>query len=137
GLSRLVARLGEASLIAGQSAQAEAAAGRCLELTRAHGERGYEAWALRLLGEIALCAKPAPGEDAHAHFTAALEMSNELGMKPMAAHCHAGLGRLYRRLGDKLRGGQHRELAAGMYRDMNLGWWPSLLDADTIIMTAA
>jgi hypothetical protein len=55
----------------------------------------------------------------------------------MAAHCHAGLGRLHRRLGDKSRGKQHREVAAGMYRDMNMQWWAGVLDADTVVMKAA
>lgn len=129
GLSRLVARLGEAELIAGHTLEARAAIARCLELTRSHGERGYEAWALRLRAESALCE----GIDtAHEDFTTALAMSEELGMKPMAAHCHAGLGRLHRRRGDAVLAAQHRETAAGMYREMGMEWWPQLLDADTI-----
>jgi tetratricopeptide (TPR) repeat protein len=46
-------RLGEALLAAGRVDEALVAATRALDLARARGEQGHEAWALRLLGEIA------------------------------------------------------------------------------------
>jgi tetratricopeptide (TPR) repeat protein len=134
GLSRLVARLGEASLVAGHTKEARAAAAQCLELTREHGERGYEAWALRLRGEIALCEGTDAAPD---DLTPALAMSEELGMKPMAAHCHAGLARCYRRQGETAKAGAHRDTAARMYREMNIEWWPARLDADTLGATTS
>src|SRR5262249_1172165 len=47
-----VVHLGEAHLLANRAEDARACADRALTLTRARGERGHEAWALRLLGEI-------------------------------------------------------------------------------------
>ena len=52
GRSQRMAWLAEAHLLAGRTDQAGELTGQGLELARAHKERGYEAWALRLLGEI-------------------------------------------------------------------------------------
>ena len=50
--------LGEAQLLAGRLEEAHALAERALTLTRAHQERGHEAYALRLLGDIAAQREP-------------------------------------------------------------------------------
>ena len=58
-----------------------------------------EAYALRLLGEIAAQRDPpevAPAED---YFRQALALAEELGMRPLQAHCHLGLGTLYAKIG--------------------------------------
>jgi tetratricopeptide (TPR) repeat protein len=53
GQSLLMGYVSEAYLLAGRMQEAVQFAGRALDLSRAHKERGHEAWALRLLGEIA------------------------------------------------------------------------------------
>src|SRR4030095_139402 len=60
-------------------------------LTRARegGQRGYEAWALRLLGEIT--ARRDPPEHADGHYCDALALAEELGMRPLVPHSHLGL----------------------------------------------
>ena len=63
-----------------------------------------EAWALRLLGEIAAQAGPPDLESAQARYGQALALADELGMRPLVAHCHLGLGKLYRRTGDRREG---------------------------------
>ncbi len=45
--------LGEAQMLAGRLEEAHALAERALALTRTHQERGHQAYALRLLGDIA------------------------------------------------------------------------------------
>ena len=40
----------------------------------------------------------APGQDVRASYRQALGLAEELGMRPMVAHCHFGLGKLYRRV---------------------------------------
>src|SRR5262249_4279824 len=47
-----VAWLGEAHLAAGHRQDARSLAQRALDLSRRHGERGHEAWALWLLGNV-------------------------------------------------------------------------------------
>jgi hypothetical protein len=62
-------------------------------------------------------------DQAEEHYHRALALADDLGMRPVAAHCHAGLGRLYRRM-DK--GPQAREqlgTAVEMYRGMDMGFY--------------
>lgn len=47
----------------------------------------------------------------------------ELGMRPLIAHCHAGLGKLYRRTGARERSQEHFTMAKTMYRDMDMTNW--------------
>ena len=89
--------LSEAYLLAGRGADASAAAQRALGLARQHKERGYEACALRLLGEIVAREDPLDIGKAEDHYRQALALAEELGMRPLIAHCHVGLGKLYRR----------------------------------------
>jgi tetratricopeptide (TPR) repeat protein len=58
GQSLRVGYVSEAYLLAGRMQEAVQLAGRALGLARAHKERGHEAWALRLLGEIAAHQAP-------------------------------------------------------------------------------
>ena len=64
-----------------------------------------EAWALRLLGEIARASLILRRcEPAETHYRQALALAEELGMRPLVAHCHLGLGKLYRRTGKRRAG---------------------------------
>ena len=91
--------LGEAQLLAGRLEEAQALAERALALAREHQERGHQAYALRLLGDIAAQRDPPEGEPAEAHYHQALTLADELGMRPLQAHCRRGLGTLYARRG--------------------------------------
>jgi predicted ATPase/class 3 adenylate cyclase len=116
-------RLGEAYLSAGRIQDASALAGRALELCVGRSERGHQAWVLRLLAEIAAQHDPPDAERAEAHYREALGLAEVLAMRPLQAHCHLGLGSLYRGTG---RGEQARgELtaAAELYRSMEMTHW--------------
>ena len=93
--------LSEAYLLAGREADARAAAQRALGLARQHKERGHEAYTLLLLGEIASREDPLDIGKAEDHYRQALTLAEELGMRPLIAHCHVGLGKLYRRRGNR------------------------------------
>jgi hypothetical protein len=90
-------------------------------LAREGGQRPYEAWALRLLGEIAARRDPPTGADGH--YRNALALAEELGMRPLVAHCHLGLGKLYRRTGKREQTQEHVATATTMYRDMGMTYW--------------
>jgi class 3 adenylate cyclase/tetratricopeptide (TPR) repeat protein len=125
-----LAYLGEAHLLAGGRDDALTVARRALELAHRQKERGNEAWVLRLRGEIAAYADPPDLPSADAHYRQALARASELGMRPLVAHCHLGLGELYRRIG-KREPAQHLTTARTMYREMGMTFWLEQADAET------
>jgi DNA-binding NtrC family response regulator/tetratricopeptide (TPR) repeat protein len=113
--------LGLTHVLGGDLDAAEREAGRALALTRRRGERGYEAWAHYLRGEVA-GRRPLPDlAAAEAAYRAALACATALGMRPLAAHCHAALGRVLTEAGRSAEADAHQEAAAAAYRDLGLG----------------
>ena len=119
----LLAHLGETYLLAGRREDAVAQAGRCLALARERGHRGSEAWALRLLGETAPHDDRPDVATAEAHYDAAVVLASELGMHPLVAHCHLGLGSLYGRTGYPAKEQEHLATARAMWREMEMTSW--------------
>src|SRR5262249_40403883 len=115
--------LGEAYLLAGQAERALDVGERADELARTRGERGHKAWAQRLLGEIAAHADPPDVEQAEAYCHQALALADELGMRPLVAHCHLGLGTLYQRVGRDQQAQSELAIAREMYRAMEMPLW--------------
>ena len=91
---------------------------------------GDEAYALRAPGEIAAHRDPLDAETAEAHYREALALATELGMRPLVAHCHLGLGKLYRRTGDRAKAQEHLTTATAMYREMGMTFWLEKADAE-------
>jgi hypothetical protein len=52
-------------------------------------------------------------------------------MRPLAAHCHLGLGKLYRGTGDQAKAEEHLTVATTMYRDMGMMFWLERAEAVT------
>jgi hypothetical protein len=77
--------LGRAHLLAGHGDIAARLGLRALELARRLGERGHEAYALWLLGELAGKGVPPDVERASEHYRTALSLAEALGMRPLAA----------------------------------------------------
>jgi len=120
--SRLTLWLGEALMRADQLEEAVARAERALALTRERGERGLEAWALWLLGEIASRRETPDVEGAEGHYRGALALAAQVGLSPLIARCHDGLARLYRHDG-RAAADQHLATAVTMYREMDMKLW--------------
>ena len=115
--------LGEAYRLAGRLDETSTQAQRALEFSRAHQERGNEAYALQLLGEVAAQRHPPQGERAEAHYRQALTLAQELGMRPLVAHCHRGLGTLYATTGQREQAHAALITAIALYRDMEMSFW--------------
>jgi tetratricopeptide (TPR) repeat protein len=118
-----VAWLGETYLLASRMEEALTLATRALELSHTRKERGNEAWTLRLLGEIAMRRDPPDVAQAEAHYQQALALAEELGMRPLQAHCHHGLGRLYHQTGRAELARVALSAAIGLYRAMDMTLW--------------
>jgi class 3 adenylate cyclase/tetratricopeptide (TPR) repeat protein len=116
-------QLGEAYLLADQVENARSCADRALMLARGRGERVYETWVLRLLGDIASHHARPDVATAAAHYGAAMTLASELEMRPLVAHCHFGLGRLYRRTGESEQAQEHLNTARAMFSEMGMTYW--------------
>ena len=62
--------------------------------------------------------------------TAALALAEPRGMRPVVAHCHLGLGKIYRRAGTRKRASEHLTNAATMYREMGMRFWLEQVKAE-------
>jgi class 3 adenylate cyclase/tetratricopeptide (TPR) repeat protein len=122
--------LSEGYLMAGREADARAAAQRALGLARQHKERGHEAYTLRLLGEIAAREDPLDIGKAENHYRQALAVAEELGMRPLIAHCHVGLGKMYRRASNPQQARTHLTDGVAMMREMEMGLWLEKAEAE-------
>jgi class 3 adenylate cyclase/tetratricopeptide (TPR) repeat protein len=115
--------LGEAQMLAGRLEEAHSLAERTLTLAREYQERSHQAYALRLLGEITARRDPLEHEQAEAHYQQALALANELGMRPLQAHCHLGLGTLYAKLYQREQARAELDTAIELYRAMDMTFW--------------
>src|SRR5262249_2394168 len=117
----ILANLGEAYLLTARGREAGEAADSALELSRKHQERGHEAWSLRLLAEVAAYDRRA--SDAETRFREAIDLGSSLRTRPLVAHCHLGLGKLYRRTREREKAQEHLTTATAMYREMGMTYW--------------
>jgi tetratricopeptide (TPR) repeat protein len=115
--------LGEGLLRAGHLEEAHALTEGVLAHARERQERGYQAYALRLLGEIAARREPPEPESAEIHYHQALALANELGMRPLQAHCHLGLGTLYAKMDQRAPARAKLSAAIDLYRAMEMTFW--------------
>jgi tetratricopeptide (TPR) repeat protein len=115
--------LGEAQVLASRLEEAHALAERALAHAREHQERGNQAYALRLLGDIAARRDPPESAPAAAHYRQALALAEELGMRPLQAHGHRGLGTLYAKIGRLEHAHAELSTAIALYRAMDMTFW--------------
>ncbi|HSF32470.1 MAG TPA: AAA family ATPase, partial [Candidatus Tectomicrobia bacterium] len=115
--------LGEAHLMAGRLEEAQALAEDTLTLAREHQQQGIQAYALRLLGDIAAHRAPPAVDQAAARYRQALALAEELSMRPLQAHCRHGLGTLYATVGQREQAAAALNTAIEMYRAMDMTFW--------------
>ena len=121
--------LGEAYLFGGRLSEASTITERALRVARTRQARGHESHALWLTGEITSRRDPAAGRDSETYYRDALTLADDLGMRPLVAHCHLGLGKLYRRTGDGGKAQEHLTIAATMYHEMGMSFWLAQAEA--------
>jgi class 3 adenylate cyclase/tetratricopeptide (TPR) repeat protein len=120
----------EAQVLAGRLERAAHCARSALELIRRHHTRGFEAMLLRLMGQIAADRSVADFDEAEQHYRDALVLASQLSMRPLVAHCHLGLGKLYHRTDKREQAREHLATATTMYREMGMTYWLEKAEAE-------
>ena len=115
--------LGEVHALVGRLEESHALAERALELACEHQERGNQAYALHLLGDIAARHDPPESEPAVTHYRQAFALAEELGMRPLQAHCQLGLGTFYTKTGQREQARAALSTAIALYRAMDMTLW--------------
>ena len=111
-------RLSEAYVATDRLATALPLAQKALCITQERQERGFEGHVQRLLGEIAGHGDAPDVTLAMTHYQQALHRAKELGMRPLQAHCHRGLGMLYAKTGQAEQARAALTQAIERYGDM-------------------
>jgi len=126
--ARFLLFCGEAWLRTDRQPEALDLARRGLAEACDRGERGHEAYALRLLGNIL----DANGDvtSAEEHYHRAMVLGALLGMRPLIAHCHLGLGKLYAHTDKREQARDQLSTAATMYREMEMRFWLAQAEAE-------
>jgi class 3 adenylate cyclase/tetratricopeptide (TPR) repeat protein len=112
---------GRACLLMGRVEEARRLADLAIESSQR--QPGFKAHALRLLGDIAIHPDRFDAESGAAHYRQALAMAGRHKMRPLVAHCHLGLGQLYRRIGETEHARENLAIATTMYRKMEMSFW--------------
>ena len=124
-----LAYLGEAYRLTDRLTEALSLGARALDHCQHHGERGNEAWTLHLLGETHARLGGGRGQQASDYYGRAAALAHDLGMRPLVAHCHLGLGELSGRTGRGDQAREHLGSAATTYRELEMRFWQEKADA--------
>ena len=109
--------------------EAHTLAERVLALAHERQERGNQAYALRLLGDIAARREPPERDQAEASYRQARALAEERGMRPLVAHCHLGLGSLSLKLGRREQARTDLSQALELFRAMQMTFWLPTVEA--------
>jgi class 3 adenylate cyclase/tetratricopeptide (TPR) repeat protein len=120
--------LGRACLLLGRLDEARRLGDHAVEFFPGH--RGFAAHAWHLLGDVATHPDRFDPETGKVHYEKALTLAEPRGMRPLVAHCHLGLGKLYRRTGDRAKAHGHLTTAVAMYREMDMTLWREQTEAE-------
>ena len=122
-LALSMASLAEGYLFAGRMDEAVGAAEKALALGRQHKERGHEAWAVKLLGDTSMQQNRRDPDQAEARYRQALDLGQELGMRPLAAHCRMGLGAVHAARGSMSEARTEIASAIDQFAAMEMTLW--------------
>jgi tetratricopeptide (TPR) repeat protein len=129
GMALVATWLSEAYLLADRLEEARQRAAQAFDLARQHQQRGTQAWALWLLGESMARQAFPEIEPAASDYHQALALADELGMRPLQAHCNLGLGTLYVKLGQREPARTALSAAIDLYRTMEMTSWLTRAEA--------
>ena len=124
GLHRIsAAYLVEAYVAAGALEEAVPLVEGVREIARTRGQPEGQARFLLLLGEIAARRDPPDFTEAEQRYREAQALTTACGMRPLQAHGHLGLGKVYRRMARLDEARAELSAAVAMLREMGMAHW--------------
>ena len=128
--------LAGAYLQAGRLDEALRTAERAVQMGRDHHERGFEGMALRQLGDVVAASENPDVAYAEDLYHQALAIGEELGMRPLQAHTHLSLGKVYRRAGRPHDARAELNVAIDLYLSMEMTHWVPEAEAELAAIDA-
>jgi tetratricopeptide (TPR) repeat protein len=125
---RVISPVGRACLLLGRLDEAQRLGQRAIEFSPRYTR--FTAHAEHLLGDIATHPDRFDAESGEAYYRKALALAEPRGMGPLVAHCHLGLGKLYRRTDKREQAEEHLATATTMYREMGMTYWLEKAEAE-------
>jgi tetratricopeptide (TPR) repeat protein len=110
-------------MLAGRYSEAEGLARRVLVVFEENKHRGSEAWLHCVLGDLLARIYPAQLVQAEDSYRKALTLAQDLGMRPLQAHCYLGLGQIHARSKNVRVTRSELHLAGELYRGMCMPFW--------------
>jgi tetratricopeptide (TPR) repeat protein len=122
GRALVLSHFGRACHLAGRKDEAIAHARKAIDLAQTTGARGNEGWAWHLLGDLVFDGNSGAStfEQAENHYRTALLIADELGMRPLRAHCLYGLSRVHGNRGNQALMEEYATDAARLCREMGM-----------------
>ena len=113
--------LGQACLLLGRVEDAQRLGSRAMEAAAARPATvPHVLW---LLAEIAGHPGRVDPEHAETCYRKAMAAAEAQQRRPVLAHCHFGLGKLFSRIGKRREADEHLSIASTMYRGMDMRFW--------------
>jgi tetratricopeptide (TPR) repeat protein len=124
--------LGRACLALGRLEEAQRLGNHAVEFSP--HQPGYAAHGLHLLGDIAIHPDRFDAVCGEANYRKALILAETRAMRPLVAHCHLGLGKIYRQTGNHQEASERLTTAATMYREMEMGFWLQQAEVERVAL---
>jgi tetratricopeptide (TPR) repeat protein len=122
-LGRAMVNLAEAYSLAGRADEALIMSQNALDFALERSQRGTEAWALYVRGNVCASAGSRQLNEAGNAYQRALAVADELGMRPLSAQCRLALGGVQGQVGQVDRGRAQLNDAIGMFHEMGMQYW--------------
>lgn len=115
--------LAEVYRLKGDTKEAIRNAEEALSIFSQREERGFAAWALYYMAKIKSEDKSEQIQHAIQTYRQAMEQARGLGMRPLVAHNHLGLGQVYIKKGEPRKARSELMAAIDLYRSMGMSFW--------------
>jgi len=114
--------------LGGKRREAQTLAEQFLQVSIESNDKGSEAWLRCVIGDLLAGRDSAPSTQSEASYRHALRLALQLGMRPLQARCHRGLGQMYTRCQKASVAQSEFRSARALYHSMFMPYWVAETD---------